>query len=107
MADDKGTHQVVSGIGKWKEGFTDISTVPLKLVLTPVPGEKKTKIAANGIWTDDKTFEMTWRFIETAHYETVTCSFDNDELKVAFKRSLAILGKTNDSRPVLKGKLIS
>ena len=107
MADDKGTHQVVSGIGKWKEGFTDISTIPLKLVLTPVPGEKKTKIAANGIWTDDNTFEMTWRFIETAHYETVTCSFDKDELKVAFKRSLAILGKTSDSRPVLKGKLIS
>jgi len=107
MTDDKGTHQVVSGIGKWKEGFTDISVMPLKLVLTPVPGETKSKIAASGVWVSENTFEMTWRFVETAHYETVTCIFDDNEVKVAFKRSLAILTKTNDSRPVLVGKLLT
>ena len=107
MTDDKGTHEVISGIGKWKEGVTDLSTIPLKLVLTPVPGETKTKIAANGAWVDENTFEMTWRFIETAHYETVTCKFEGSDLKIEFKRSLAILANTKDSRPVLTGKLIS
>jgi len=106
ITDEKGTHQILAGIGKWKEGYTDLSTIPLKLVLTAVPGESKTKIAAIGTWTDDNTFEMTWRFIETAHYETVTCRFDNDDLTVAFRRSLAILGNTKDSRPILTGKLI-
>ena len=106
LTDDKGSHEVMSGIGKWKEGLTNISTMPLKLVLTPVPGENKTKIAASGIWTNDNTFEMTWRFIETAHYETVTCHFEKDEVQVEFKRSLAILGNTKDTRPVLNGKLI-
>ena len=107
LTDDKGSHQIVSGIGKWKEGATDLSAIPLKLVLTPVPGETKSKIAASGIWTDNSTFEMTWRFIETAHYETVTCKFDGEDINVAFKRSLAILSNTKDSRPVLSGKLIA
>ena len=105
LSDDKGSHQVEAGINKWKEGITDLSTIPLKLVLTPVPGETKTKIAANGTWLDDKTFEMTWRFIETAHYETVTCTFDGEKIQVAFKRSLAILGNTKDARPVLTGSM--
>jgi CubicO group peptidase (beta-lactamase class C family) len=107
ITDDKGTHEVVSGIGKWKEGYTNLSTIPLKLVLTPVPGENKTKVAASGAWIDENTFEMIWRFIETAHYETVTCKFEGDALTVAFRRSLAILGNNKDPRPVLNGKLLA
>jgi CubicO group peptidase (beta-lactamase class C family) len=107
IQDEQGDHSVVSGIGSWKEGVTDISVMPLKLVLTPVPGEKISKIAASGTWVDEKTFEMTWRFIETAHYETVRCQFDAGNIEVEFKRSLAILSKTKDPRPVLAGKVIA
>lgn len=106
MEDDNGTHDVNCGLGKWKEGFTDISTLPLKLAPTLVPGEIKNRIVASGTWIDDQTFEMTWRFIETAHYETVSCKFDGDEVKVSFRRSLAILGNTADSRPVITGKMV-
>ncbi|MCE7061336.1 serine hydrolase [Dyadobacter sp. CY343] len=107
LQDDRGEHLVVNGLGNWKVGLTDLSTMPLKLVLTPVPGEKLTKIACNGAWIDDSTFEMTWRFIETAHYETVQCKFEGDSIQIEFKRSLAILGNTKDQRPVLKGKAIA
>ena len=107
MYDDKGEHLVVNGLGNWKVGLTDLSVMPLKLVLTPVPGEKLTKVAGNGAWVDENTFEMTWRFIETAHYETVTCKFEADNVNIEFKRSLAILGKTKDSRPVLSGKMMA
>jgi len=107
IKDDKGEHLVSCGINKWKEGITDISTLPLKLTQTIIPGETKTKIAASGSWTDDNTFEMTWRFIETAHYEIVRCRFDKGDLETEFIRSLAILGNTKDARPVLKGKLVS
>lgn len=106
LTDDKGQHQIRCGLGSWQEGDTDLSTIPLKLVLTPVPGENRTKIAASGAWSDENTFEMTWRFIETAHYETVTCKFENNTLTVAFRRSLAIMANTKDTRPVLIGKLI-
>ncbi|MCE6990373.1 serine hydrolase [Dyadobacter sp. CY323] len=107
LNDDKGEHLVVNGLGNWKVGLTDLSNMPLKLVLTPVPGETRTKIACNGAWTDDNTFEMTWRFIETAHYETVHCKFAGDDVQVEFKRSLAIIGNTKDARPALSGKLIT
>ncbi|SEI53285.1 CubicO group peptidase, beta-lactamase class C family [Dyadobacter koreensis] len=107
IRDDKGEHVVSCGINKWKEGITDISTLPLKLTQTIIPGETKTKIAASGTWTDDNTFEMTWRFIETAHYEIVKCRFDKGDMETEFLRSLAILGNTKDARPVLKGKLVS
>ena len=107
MYDDKGEHLIVNGLSNWKVGLTDLSVMPLKLVLTPVPDEKLTKVAGNGAWTDENTFEMTWRFIETAHYETVTCKFEGDNVQVEFKRSLAILAKTKDSRPVLSGKIMA
>jgi len=107
MKDDKGEHVVSCGINKWKHGVTDISTLPLKLTQTIIPGETKTKIAASGVWTSDNTFEMTWRFIETAHYEIVKCRFDKGDLETEFVRSLAILGNTKDTRPILKGKLVS
>jgi CubicO group peptidase (beta-lactamase class C family) len=107
MKDAQGEHVVSCGLNKWKQGITDINVIPLKLTGTPIPGETKTKIAASGAWTDDDTFEMTWRFIESAHYEVVKCRFDEGGLETEFQRSLAIIGKTKDARPVLKGKLVS
>ena len=106
MQDDKGTHRINCGLGRWVEGDTDLSTIPLKLAPTPVPGETKTKFAASGTWTDDNTFMITLRFIETAHYETITCQFDKDSLTVEFKKSLAILNPSvKDDRPKLQGRL--
>lgn len=106
IRDDKGEHLVSCGINKWKHGMTDINTTPLKLTQTVIPGETKTKIAASGSWTDENTFEMTWRFIETAHYEVVKCRFNQGDIETEFVRSLAILGNTKDTRPILKGKLV-
>ena len=49
---------------------------------------------------------MLWRFVETAHYQHVTCRFDADTVRVEFKRSLSILNPSAaDNRPVLTGKL--
>ena len=107
IKDDKGEHLVSCGINQWKYGITDLNTLPLKLTPTLLPGETKTKIAASGAWTDENTFEMTWRFIETAHYEIVKCRFDKGVIETEFVRSLAILGNTKDSRPILKGKIVS
>ncbi|HLL94774.1 MAG TPA: hypothetical protein VK404_07345, partial [Spirosoma sp.] len=72
---------------------------------TPVPGETKTRVASSGTWSDANTFMMTWRFIETAHYETVTCRFGTDSVAIEFESSLSKLTKTKDKRPVLEGKL--
>ena len=106
LHDDQGDHEVTCGLNRWVEGDTTVSTLPLKLVQTPVPGETKTRVAACGTWSSDTTFVMTWRFIETAHYETVVCRFGADNVAVEFENSLSKLTKTKDSRPVLEGKLL-
>ncbi len=105
LTDDKGNHQLTCGLNRWAESESTLSTKPIKLVPTPIPGETKTRIAATGTWPDPNTFLMTWRFIETAHYETVTCRFNEDRVAVAFESSISTINKTKDPRPVLAGKL--
>lgn len=105
FSDDQGTHQLTCGINRWAESESTLSTKPIKLVPTPIPGETKTRIAGTGTWQDANTFLMTWRFIETAHYETVTCRFGADSVAVAFESSIAKINKTKDARPILEGKL--
>jgi hypothetical protein len=103
--DEQGNHQLTCGINRWAESDTTLSTKPIKLVPTPIPGETKNRVAATGTWSDPNTFMMTWRFIETAHYETVTCKFGTDSVAVAFESSISKINKKKDPRPVLEGKL--
>jgi CubicO group peptidase (beta-lactamase class C family) len=104
MQDAQMEHQITCGVDRWLEGESDLSSVPLKLVPTAVPGESKTRIAAAGAWSNEKTFVMHWRFFETAHYQRVTCYFDGDRVRIELKKSLSILDPTiKDERPVLEG----
>lgn len=111
IQDDRGEHPINCGLGRWIERETDLSALPLKLTPTLIPGETKTKVAASGTWTDDNTFVVTLRFIETAHYETITCRFDPasaQTVQVEFKKSLAILNASiKDTRPILQGRLLA
>ena len=79
------------------------------MTLTPtiVPGGDTRKVAATGTWQDPNTFLMTWRFIETAHYETVTCRFSADTMQVEFQKSLTKINGSKDTRPVLEGKQVA
>ncbi|REA61200.1 serine hydrolase [Dyadobacter luteus] len=104
MTDDQGEHSISCGSGQWKKGKTDLSVLPLKLAPTSVPGETVTPVVAAGTWLDDDTYVMTWRFTETAHYQTVTCQFQDDNVKLSFRRSLAIINNTEDARPAIVGK---
>ena len=105
LTDAKGEHRVKCGIGRWTEGETDLSAVPLKLVPTKGPAEMMMKVAASGAWADENTFVMRWQFIETAHYDLVTCHFMDDTLRVEFKRSLTVMNPgVKEKRPTLEGK---
>ncbi|MBD2755217.1 serine hydrolase domain-containing protein [Spirosoma validum] len=105
LQDDKGDHQVLCGINRWRDSTTTFAVAPLMLTPTPVPGGETRKVAATGSWQDANTFVMTWRFIETAHYDQVTCRFGSEGVQVEFQSSLSILSKTKDKRPVLEGKV--
>ena len=99
--DAHGKHRVECGLGNWRVGDTDLSAVPLKLVPTTGPGEAKMKIAGSAAWSDDNTLVMLWRFIETAHYQSVTCRLDGDQVRIDFQKSLAILN------PGAKGEVLT
>lgn len=107
LQDDRGTHQVNCGISRWAESTTTFAVAPLMLTSTPVPGGDTRKVAASGSWQDPNTFVMIWRFIETAHYDTVTCRFGSEGVQVEFQSSQSILNKTKDKRPVLEGKIVA
>ncbi|GAB4045487.1 serine hydrolase domain-containing protein [Spirosoma litoris] len=107
LNDDQGDHQVLCGVGRWRDSTTTFSVAPLSLTPTAVPNGPNRKVAGSGGWQDENTFVMTWRFIETAHYETVTCRFGADGVQVEFQNSISILTKGKDKRPVLEGKAVA
>jgi CubicO group peptidase (beta-lactamase class C family) len=104
MLDAQGEHAIKCGIGQWKQGETDISPAPLHLATTQTFA--KSTLACAGAWSDDNTFVMHWRFVGTAHYQSVTCRFEGDDIRVEFKKSASILNRSaKDGRPVLTGTL--
>jgi len=106
LRDAKGAHPLTCGLGRWERGETDLDPVPLKLVPTVVSGETKFPIAAAGAWSDERTLNLRVQYVETAHYDTLTCRFDGDKVTVEFRKSLAVLNPMmKDLRPILTGTL--
>ncbi len=60
-------------------------------------------VAASATWKDDHTLVLTFRFIETVHGDTLTCSFDGDKLRIQFLFSAARLEKRADDRADITG----
>ncbi len=101
-------HRIACGSGKWQLGDTAFPGTPPRIITggTPPPGTRY-RLAASGVWKDADTFEMTWRYIETPHHDTVTCRFDGDGVKISFGSSIAAKRANPDStRPVLVGRML-
>ncbi|ULL17078.1 class C beta-lactamase-related serine hydrolase [Paenibacillus sp. H1-7] len=64
-----GNGQIQCGIGSWIESTT-----------IPIGG--MSGVAASGKWSDDSTFVMEWRFVETPFYYTLTCRFEENSVKM-------------------------
>jgi CubicO group peptidase (beta-lactamase class C family) len=106
LTDAQGTYPVTCGLEGWVQGETNMPGTPPKL--TTGRETKKSKVAASGTWRDEQTFEMTWRFCETPHHDTVTCHFETDSVKVEFLNSITQLSSSHkENRAALKGKMTS
>lgn len=106
MTDDHGKHAIAGGLQQWRLGETDMPGTPPSLGLgRTIKVSPRSRVAASGTWTDEETFEMTWRFFETPHHDTVICKFADDRMTVRFASSIARMNPSRkDSRPVLQGK---
>lgn len=62
-------------------------------------------IASTATWLNDNTLQISRKFIEAIHGDTLTCIFDGDMLSVTFNNSVsANNGETVDQRGTLTGK---
>ncbi len=105
FTDAKETYPITCGLERWVQGETAMPGTPPKLTVGSMP---KSKIAASGTWKDENTFEMTWRFCETPHHDTVTCRFEGDAVKLEFLNSITRLSPSHkETRAVLDGRIAS
>ncbi len=65
------------------------------------------RVAASAGWSNDNTLEITMRFIETCHGDSLTCLFDEDRLVIRTLFSASRLEKKEDGRAALVGFLNS
>jgi hypothetical protein len=106
-SDGKNEHVIPFGEERWQRGEAALPGTPPRLVSggAPKPGTKH-PLVASGTWKDAQTFELTCRYIETPHHDTVTCRFDGDQVQVSFMSSIAAMNANpHDSRPALRGKV--
>ncbi|HEY5911315.1 MAG TPA: serine hydrolase, partial [Verrucomicrobiae bacterium] len=104
--DDKGEHSVHCGLEKWVDGETAMPGTPPKLTQGKLP--PVSKVAASGTWKDANTFEMTWRYYETPHHDTVTCRFAGETIRVEFMDSMTQMSPgRKDKRPAWEGDLVA
>ncbi len=85
--DARGHHEVTCGLAEWVENKTDASA--LNLHRTATAGSGVQAVAGSAAWSSDNTFAMFWQFIETAHGEGVTCTFDGDLIQIVIAKSTA------------------
>lgn len=105
LRDNDGDHIISCGIEGWKCGETTMPAPRLISGGSPKPGTSH-KIAASSTWKDDRTLELTARYYETPHTDTLTCVFDGDRVTISFMSSLSAMNGKKDARPDLKGRLI-
>ena len=113
---DTTTHRIAFGAGTWALGET--TKFGPYLVARAVGNRKGLppyKVAGSYTWKDDKNLELTLRYIESPHMETINCTFDGDVVSLDVinifnkntKRTLAkgVLGKkwNNPPRLIVRG----
>ena len=59
------------------------------------------QIAATATWQDEKTLLMTWRFVENAHHDQLTCVFEDNQVTISFLNSIVAGRGEPDQRPTL------
>jgi CubicO group peptidase (beta-lactamase class C family) len=98
LHDHRGTHHIRVGLANGVMGDTTMTGNILHHEYQP----DSLRVLGRGVWQDDNTFAMEWRFIETAFCDFVTCRFAGDTLTLE-RRVNTNAGPL--SRPILTGRI--
>ena len=99
---DSITHTIPFGSGRWEiSETTKFGPYLVAGARANRVGLAPFKVAGSYNWKDDKTLELTLRYIESPHTETIVCSFDGDRVSIDFQ---SIFNK-NTKRVISRGIL--
>lgn len=98
LEDDRGTHTIEAGLEQDVEGDTTMTGHSLHHEYEP----DVMRVVARGEWRDERTFVMTWTFVELAFRDTVTCVFTGPKLR--FTRSVNV-NSAETELPTLTGEI--
>ncbi len=106
VRDAQGEQSISGGIETWQRDECSLPGTPPRLIAGGMPKRgTKSKVVASGTWKNENTFEITLRYYETPHHDTVTCRFEGEKLQVTFLSSIMKMRGAKDSRPVLQGRM--
>ena len=98
LEDHRGVHRIKAGLGRPVEDETTMTGSKLHHEYDL----DRMRVVATGAWQDDRTFVMTWVFVETAFRDTVVCLFEGPAVR--FDRSVNVNSGAT-SLPTLIGRL--
>lgn len=85
LVDGQGDHAIQCGNREWVINETRMPGMLPTMFSYLLEREKKpVKVAAMGTWIDDQTYQMRWQYLETPHYDLVSCHFEGTEIDLEF-----------------------
>lgn len=73
---------IVCGLGTWQQGQTALFNQPLLF--------DRANIATSGAWTNQDTFTIIFRLVETPFYYTAVCHFADDEILIEIQVNVSL-----------------
>jgi hypothetical protein len=102
---DNGDRKLNYGFGKWE--LAKNGKVMYKQLPFPVPGlpDVSTEVAGMATWKDANKLYLVDRPVETVNSDSLTITFDGNNVKLALLNSVVEARKQKDPRPELTGKM--
>ena len=101
---DKANYKISFASGAWKLGETEkLGPSLVGRAKAHFKGLPASKVAGSYRWKDENTLELTLRYIDSPHTETIVCKFDQSDIAVDVSNSF----DTNPANkiPTIKGKM--
>ncbi|MGV3755155.1 MAG: serine hydrolase domain-containing protein [Verrucomicrobiota bacterium] len=106
FGDANGTAHAIGAPNGWLRHETSLTAPRIIGGGAPKSGTRH-KVVGHAEWKDANTLELTLRYYETPHHETITCKFDGKKISISFLSSINKIRNAKDPRPVLEGELIA
>ncbi len=103
---DSVAHHITFGAGKWENGeTTKFGPYLVAGARANRVGLPPFKVAGSYTWKDEKTLELTLRYIESPHTETILCSFDGNKVSLDFQNIFNKNAKRELTKGIVKKQL--